>query len=294
MDLFEKVKEVSELIEKANKSKEELMFLLTSQFVELPYKMKKIEADYEKHLNGKQNIIKVYYPVLEVPTGFAKKNETFCREFANCVRHEYTLKNEEGREVQIKEKVAFDKTLYKSDKGIIVLEDYITSESINYCISISSERYNFARKILYKDMLEQILEGDKTARLKEDYYSRTYQNAETKYEQFLKKLGAIGKITTLEELRESNQEEIQITPTIKAKLEICSNRRTGNIWLINPKFSVRLDNVKNLYILAEVQPYLNETIKLEKRKYEYFKLKEEEKWWKGITLEEAIKIIEEK
>lgn len=294
MDLFKKVKEVSELVEKANKAKEELMSLITSQFVQLPYKMQMIEADYKEHINEKQNIIRVYYPVLDVPTGFVKENEKFYREYANCVMHEYTLKDEEGREVLIQEHGTFVKSMYKSDKGIIELEDYIASESIKYWITISAKRYNFVRKILYKDMLEQILGIDKTARIKGSYYSKIYQNAEAAYEKFLKELGATNKLPTLEELYESKQNEIQITQEIKAKLEMCSNRRTDSIWLENPKFSVRLNNLNTLHVLVEIQPYLNEAIKLEKRRYEYFKLKNEEKLQEGITLEEAIKIIEEK
>lgn len=291
MDLFEKVKEVSELVEKANKAKEELMSMLKIQFLNFPYQMKIIEAGYDEHPYGNQSIIKVYYPVLDVPTGFVKEDETFYREFANCIKHEYTLKDEEGRKVQIEEHGTFDHKVHKSAKGAVELRNCIISPEIKYGISISGERYNFVRKILYKDMLEQILEVDRTARYKENYYSEQYKSEEEKYEQFLKKLGATNKLPTLEELYESKQNEIQITPEIKANVNIQYEEKYSCVWLNNPKFDVRLDNIPHHKIIIELCPYLGGNIKLEQQKYRYDKLLNEEKLREGITLEEAIKII---
>ena len=46
MELFEKTKELSELIEKANKLLGDLEASIRQQYVELPYKIEKVEVFY--------------------------------------------------------------------------------------------------------------------------------------------------------------------------------------------------------------------------------------------------------
>lgn len=89
------------------------------------------------------------------------------------------------------------------------------------------------------------------------------------------------------------QENFLIAPNIRANIEIRENSIGDFIRLENSKVTVRLDDVNTVSVTIEVQPYLNETIELESREYNYFKQTEKEKWEKGITVEEAIELIEE-
>ena len=294
MDLFKQAKETEELIKRAAEAKKKLMAELERNLLALSYNMQIVEANYKERLGKERKDIKVYYPVLEVPQGFTKENEEFYRNLANCVMHEYDLKDERERSIHIEEKVTFDIELYRSKKGVILMkENHISLPKVNYNISISGKIFSFIRNLFYKDMLEQILKEDKIVKYARDYYNKTYETAEKKYEGFLEELGATITCPTLEEMYEARQENFLIAPNIRANIEIREDRIDNFIRLENSKVTVRLDDVNTVSVTIEVQPYLNETIELESREYNYFKQTEKEKWEKGITVEEAIELIEE-
>ena len=294
MDLFKQAKETEELIKRAAEAKKKLMAELERNLLALPYNMQIVEANYKERLGIERKDIKVYYPVLEVPQGFTKENEEFYRNYANCVMHEYDLKDERERSIHIEEKVTFDNELYRSKKGVILIEkNHISLPKVNYNISISGKIFSFTRNLFYKDMLEQILKEDKIVIYARDYYNKKYETAEKEYEEFLEELGATTTCPTLEEMYEARQENFLIAPNIRANIEIRENSIGDFIRLENSKVTVRLDDVNTVSVTIEVQPYLNETIELESREYNYFKQTEKEKWEKGITVEEAIELIEE-
>lgn len=96
MDLFEKEVKVKKAKEKAKQEEKELRDSLRSQFVDLPYQLKEVEADYEGAMfEGKK--IKVYYPILDTPKGYKKENEKFCRKYSNGINYEYTLTDSQGK-----------------------------------------------------------------------------------------------------------------------------------------------------------------------------------------------------
>ena len=96
MNLFEKVVKVKEVREKVKQEEKELRESLYSKFVNLPYQLKEVEADYDsEYYSPIDSTIEVYYPILNTPEGFKKEDEKFYREYSNCINHEY--RSEERR-----------------------------------------------------------------------------------------------------------------------------------------------------------------------------------------------------
>ena len=298
MDLFEKEVEVEETRKKAKQMEKELMDSLRSQFVNLPYDVKEVEADYESYYNSSDRRIKVYYPILNTPEGFKKEEEKFYREYANCINHEYTLIDGEGRKIKILEHAIFTCNIYETKKAHMRLDFYVTRESIEYNISMFLKEYTLKRNFNYKQLLNEIIGKENSVRYKDcfkDCFTRKpYSQIEKEYQKFLKDLGIKYDPPTLKVMAKTvGETESKITESISVVIskEIDENYYHC-IWLNNPKYSVRLDDVKYYKTTIKVKPYLNNTIKMEEREFCYAELENEEELRKGKTLDEIIELLE--
>lgn len=293
MNLFEKVKEVKEYNEKANRLTKELRANLLKQFVELPYEIKEVEADYEHIYAGDSRIITVYYPILNTPDGLKKEEEKFYREYANCINHEYTLIDKEGRKVIMLEQAIFKSNVYKSEKAYMSLNFDIV-ESIEFKIEILGETYSFKRKFNLKELIKEIIGPDDVASYDINFFwtGSTYDEQKMKYNEFLEILGRNKEVPTLKELANADENKIQITDSISAIVEARVNRTTANIWLISSMYSVLLENMQAYSIEIKIKPYLNEVIELAEQRFKYEELEDEEKLRKGKTLDEIVQLLE--
>ena len=303
MELFEKTKELSELIEKANKLLGDLEASIRQQFVELPYKMTKVEACYPDRIElcpygaeGNKKI-KVYYPILEQPQGFEKEKEEFYRKCANGIVHEYTLTDKEGRKIKIEEETTFtDKVTFKPKHRYFKNEQYIglkcgniASERIEYKIEIEEKEYSIARNILHTDMIEQIISPNEIATI---ISSITDLNAveERKFQLFMRKIGVTQNITSLDELRRHQQGEIKVSDVITLKVAINTEPIKQKLCLAAENFYVSLIAQEAVNYSFEITPYVGGDMKLETQNYTYCDISEG-RWKKGITVSEAIGII---
>lgn len=303
MELFEKTKELSELIEKANKLLGDLEASIRQQFVELPYKIEKVEVCYPDRIEycpygaeGNKKI-KVYYPILEQPQGFEKEKEEFYRKFANVIVHEYTLMDKEGRKIKIEEETTFtDKVTFKPKHRYFKNEQYIglncsniASERIEYKIEIEEKEYSIARNILHTDMIEQIISPNEIATT---ISSITDLNAveERKFQLFMRKIGATQNITSLDELRRHQQGEIKVSDVITLKVAINTEPIKQKLWLAAENFYVVLIAQEAVNYSFEITPYVGGNMELETQTYVYRDISEG-RWEKGITVSEAIGII---
>ena len=303
MELFEKTKELSELIEKANKLLGDLEASIRQQFVELPYKIEKVEVCYPDRIElcpygaeGNKKI-KVYYPILEQPQGFEKEKEEFYRKFANGIVHEYTLTDKEGRKIKIEEETTFtDKVTFKPKHRYFKNEQYIglkcgniASERIEYKIEIEEKEYSIARNILHTDMIEQIISPNEIASDSTITFSKAME--EERFQRYMEKIGATQNVPSLEELNKYQQGEIKISDVITVKVAINNEPIEQKVYLEAENFDVSLIAQEAVKYSFEITPYVGGDIKLETRTYEYCSIPEEERWEKGITVSEAIGII---
>ncbi len=295
MDLLKKEQEVKEAKEKANQLERELINSLRSQFVDLPYELKEIEADYEGVMfEGKKK--KVYYPILNIPEGYKKENERFYREYANGIKHEYTLVDEEGEKVTILEYAPFGNDLYKdeSENTHMRLDFYITRELIEYHISMFVEEYTLKRKFNKKQLLNEIIGKENIVRYEDHLRGKEYSQTEEEYQKFLKDLGIKYEPPTLKVMSKNvGETKFKITESISVVIsKEIEEEYYHCIWLNNPKYSVRLDNVKYYKTTIKVKPYFNNTIEMAEREFCYAELENEEELRKGKTLDEIIELLE--
>lgn len=291
MNLFEKVKEVKECNEKANRLTKELKANLLKQFVELPYELKEVEANYEHVYANDSRIVSVYYPILNTPKGFKREDEKFYREYANCVDHEYTLSDEEGRKVTIFEQAIFENYVYKSERAYMSLRFDIV-ENIEFKIEMLGETYSFKKGFNLKELIKKIISPEDVVSYNYFWSSCTYAEQEEKYNEFLNILGKTKEVPTLKELVNAKETKIQITDSINAIVEARVNRTTDNIWLNGSMYNVWLEKMQAYSIDIKIKPYLNEAIELAEQRFHYEELENEEELKKGKTFDEIVQLLE--
>lgn len=287
MNLFEKVGEVKECNEKANRLAKELKANLLKQFVELPYEIKKVEANYERTYSEDRDVIAVYYPILNTPEGYKKEEEKFYREYLNCINHEYTLIDEEGRKVTIWEQAIFERLVYYSRKAYMNLKFYI-AQSIEFKIEILGETYSF-KKRLKKELIKEVI-GKNDVLTYND--GNEYDIQEKKYNKFLKLLDSTKNVPTLRELSIAHETEIQITDSISAIVEAKVIEGTRDIWLENNMYSVRIEDMPTYSVTIKIKPYFNKTIELAEQRFDYEELENEAELREGKTFDEIVEILE--
>ena len=289
MNLFEKVKDFRDLNEKVKKLDEEIRKEILTKFVNLRYQIKQIEAGYEERREEETRKVKVYYPVLDLPEGFSKKDEKFFRQFANQIVHTYTLINEEGEELKVSESASFGIDVYEN-KGIrIRVEDNIFVGNILYEVSFQDIVYKLSREINLEEKLGQLL-GKKEIRFICSDIQKLYQSDEQDYEEYLKAFGKTEDIISLKELLETAQDEIQITPELIAKISISMEGKNQLIWLETPKISARINKAYCIKNVIQLQLQTKTGIKLDSKEFNYFELKDKDKFEKGMTLQELFEM----
>lgn len=291
MELFEKLKEFKEVDEKAQKLNGELKEFILSKFVKLRYEMQAVEACYSYEVSNER--IKGYYPVLDLPEGFVKENETFIRNYANQVIHKYTLIDKQNQKVKIEEVACFESTIYDTKKGKMFLDFSIVSGVVEYKITISEVNYHFKRNFDYEEMIEQVVIG--TTLNGVDYNERGgYNKVEKNYEEYLEALGKTGEITSLKDIVEYSQKEMQITPSLVAKFEI--NKKPGSelVWMKNSQFRIGIKVITIQYLVKVKVIIPGKTEHLSEKEYRYIELYDNKEMFEnGMTLHEAIQLIKE-
>lgn len=293
MDLFKSAVEVKQLSERVTNLKKELRDNLLKKFVNLPYEVKEVEADYDsEYYSPTDRTIKVYYPILNTPEGFKKENEKFYREYSNCINHEYTLKDSQGRKVIIWEQVIFNSNVYRSKKAHMSLNFNIPSPNIELKITISGEEYRFKRLVNQKRLIKEIIGKDDIAKYIGFWAKDGYSYQEGEYNKLLETLGKTKEVPTLKELASGDVTKIEITDSISAIVEARVNETSDFIWLKNSMYSVAFENMLKYSVTIKIKPYLNETIKLEEQRFEYDELKNEDELRKGKTFDELVELLE--
>lgn len=293
MDLFERTVEVKQLSERVNNLKKELRDNLLKKIVNLPYEVKEVEADYNsEYYSSTDRTIKVYYPILNTPEGFKKENEEFYREYSNCINHEYTLTDSQGRKVIIWEQVIFNSNVYISKMAHMSLNFNVPSPNIELKITIAGEEYRFKRLINQEHLIKEIIGKDDIAKYIGFWVEDEYSYQEEKYNKLLETLGKTKEVPTLKELASVNVTRIEITDSISAIVEARVNETSSHIWLKNSMYSVSFANMITYSVTIKIKPYLNKTIKLEEQRFEYDELENEDELRKGKTFDELVQLLE--
>ncbi len=160
MDVFERLQELAELREQIYQKDNELSKAIFNQFVGLPYELKEIEVDYIENSQN-SHIIKVYYPILNVPKHFKKEAEKFyrlCDPYKKIVAHEYMLVNDKGQKVEILETVEFKRLVInpegKAEKKRPLY--YIPFGKIDFSIKMSEKTSMLNRRINNELLIKEI------------------------------------------------------------------------------------------------------------------------------------------
>lgn len=289
MDLFEKVVVIEKIKENAERRYEELRKNLRSQFIDIPYQLKEIEAKREYDTDP----IKVYYPILDTPEGFVKEDEKFYRKYANCVIHEYTLIDKDGKKATILEELPFNRSFDDNKKYWLQLGFNISSSSIEYIINISGKKYKFARKIELDILIKQVIGENDVAKYDGTYRGHEYEEEEGKYIKFLEGLSRTKEIVPLKELAKGSKTKIEISETFSANVESSECvRNAETIWLENGMYRIGLYDVKYFVRTVKIKPYYNNSIKLEEVEFEYIEIENEEELRKGKTLNELFEMLQ--
>lgn len=291
MDLLKMVEELVELKEKARQTEYDLMEKLRNLFVNLQFEMKQ-EKIQERSAWGtpQEELENVYYPVLNVPTGFIKEDEKYVRNCANALNHTYILKDEAGMEVYIDE-YAIYRWYISNSKGVIKLPDNMV-KSVTYKIAICNETYKFKREFEYEDMLQKISKGkiEQASNPLKDY-SR-YASANKDYEELLRALGVDEPIISLGKILTSKISEIKLNDQLVAHYE-CENRAIKNSrWYESSTWSFRFDKVPFVETSINVEIYYQGNMLLKKQKFTWIEI-QDPKFKKGFTFNEAIELIKE-
>ena len=286
MNLFEKVEELKGLRQKAKELDAKIGEHMLNQFVNLRYQMQEIEAGYSEYYRMQSEKIKVYYPILDLAEGFSKRNDKFEREYANLIRHTYILRNSEGRDIQIKEEANFTSCIYDTDEVAIKVDAFMVIKKIKYSINIVELSYEFYRKFTYQEILEQVVGSKDMIFTCEKIFLPTSQES---YEKYIKALGKEEGISSLKDLVESSQNEIQITPTIMAEVNIKKEVKNEYIWYHSEKVGMRL-NIPYTLNTVTLQTKTIEGVSLGTQKYEYSEFNEEFKT--ELTLSEVFQLME--
>ncbi len=297
MDVLKKVEEYEQVNKKARKLEEELSENLWKQFIDLPFKMQKIEIQESsawrikevKEVKGVwQN---VYYPELDVPEGY-KKEEKYVKLLENGIKHQYTLKDKEGRKIIILENATYDNCIIHTIKGRIEVPFSIAGKRITYEISISNTKYTFKRDFEYTDMF-LIISGKEEEKAKYNIHLNTYSEINKKYEEFLLALGLSKETTSLGDIVNSKCGEIMLGRELKAEIKIsCTDYYMGT-WFKNQFWSVYINRMTYYEICVELRLFSIGGLSLREDKFTWYELKNKSHR-KGITLQEAIKLIKEK
>lgn len=290
MNLFEKVKEVKEYNEKANRLMKELKDNLLNQFVELPYEIKEVKVNYpSRAADDKDGMQKVYYPILDTPKEFKKEDEKFYREYINCINHEYTLIGEEGRIVTIQEHAMFENDVYSSKKAFMRLDFYIV-ENIEFNIKILGENYSLEKSFNLKELIKKIIGPDDVASFSS---LKIYDEQRKKYNEFLKDLGRTRRVPTLKKLANADKTEFQITDSISAiAISSIKDKTKATVWLKSSMYRVQLDDIQEYSIDILIKPYFKETFELVSRHFQYEELENEEELRKGKNFDEIVQLLE--
>lgn len=284
MDLFKKVEALRDVKEYIKKQEEEIREDILAKLVNLRYQIQEVEAGYIDR--EESETVKVNYPILDLPEGFLKSEDEFFRMYANQIVHMYTLKNSEGREIQIEEIANFKWGIYENLEVAIKVRPYMVLKNILYKINISEVSYKFYREFSYREMLEQVVE-DKDMIFTCEKVLYTDQES---YEKYIRALGKEEDIIPLKDLVESLQKEIQITPILTA--EVCIEQRVGieTVWYESEKVSVRLNLPYTLNTIT-INPKTIDGVSLGSVKFEYSQFDEEFKT--KMTLSEVLQLIKE-
>lgn len=159
MDAFEKLQELEEASKKVKKLDNELKTILISQFINLSYEIKKVEANYKENNMSNSDTIQVYYPILNVPNGFVKENERFYRlydPYKTYIQYEYNLLGREKRELVVSEKVKLNQIFIKLKEDSNIIHVYTTLANIEVCINIGGRNYTFYRKANHEQLMREI------------------------------------------------------------------------------------------------------------------------------------------
>lgn len=190
MEIIKKVNELQEEVMRTTKLKQEIKDILFENFINVPYKIVRINNKIEKKVSFKED---AYYPILNVPNGFSKEEETFLvmpSSTKNDIMYKYCLKDESGARIEITESTILSNIINNPihrTGSYIELQFYIPTIKINYTVVVNKEVFSFSIEVNYKEILEDLVE-DKIAIINDDYFEKLYYNASRKYKDFIKRL----------------------------------------------------------------------------------------------------------
>lgn len=286
---FEKFEALGAMQEAVNQLREELTEWLQKMFRQ-PCDFKEVEVQYTGKVAADSKVMKVFYPVIQYPKGFAKRQESFTREKSNEVIHEYIMTYRNEHDIHVRETAVFKSIIDEEEKGMIITNFYMTEE-VKYEVTVSGVQETVRRAFAYKDVLNQIM---KNKVLKycthNNLFKKEYANNETRYEAYLNALGKNSDYITLKELKEHNVKRMYVTNAIYATVEVVQLPKRTTVWLENTEIKIAVKNKKVVKNIIKITTYLNSE-ELNTRTFEYSEIPETEKYKNGITLEEAISLI---
>lgn len=276
MDLFELSSNVSCMARNLSQMKLELKNILYDKFVNLPYKVEKISVPYKGDDPDQDDFMDVYYPVLKKPEGFTKENECFYR-IGGTITHKYTLINQQGKKVRIREESTPDDQLVFETGSIYLGFNFVKVNSIH--ISVNCYSTDCLSKISSIDVISEVLKDKDIAQFYISQHYDNYKIQEAKYERYLKGLGRTKKLFELSELVKSDIVEFQISDTISAAVEISKSQPKSNpsLCYTNELYYVKFYKKPSHLTEIQIKPYFtsSNTVTINLPKMTFYYIEEE-------------------
>lgn len=289
-NLFNQVAEYLREDERLTRMEEDLISSLEKNIVQVEYELQEIEISKAGSSADTEKLFKVYYPVLRCPGTVTKENETFCKaEHIDVVFHDYTLRDANGRTLEIKEKANLYRELTQEELGVLVCINYATG-NVDYDIKIGGRlNYTYHRKF-EDDIVEQ--GKNELFVLKDNFFDNENTQNENAFRRFLKTIGSTSSITLAEIMNFCDSaKEIQLSPAISATFSIKPKKNKGEIWLKNSKLGIRMNSWRMYKTTIVIQAYFDFNVKLEKQIYHMWQVENDEELRKGMSFEEAMRLI---
>lgn len=283
MSLFEKIEELKKLNIRERQLEIELKDLIIRKFLRVAYKMELLEL-----IRDDGSKVKVYYPVLDLPAGYVKKEEKLF--WSPILEHgmacTYILSNMQGKEIKIHETAYFTNSFYD---GKIKSDFNMINKDVKYHIAIQEKEYQFERSFDCIELLDQVLENKLLNEY--TYYSEEiYNQNETLYKEYIKVLGKEDDIDSLKEIAKTDKKELEISGNLLAKIRVTKTPIELTVWRKNSQVMVNIGNKPGYYVVIELRLVTsNGGMELNKKVFAYNELENEQQYAEPMNLYDAIK-----
>lgn len=296
MNLLKRVEEYKKVKKNIREIEQDLISSLKQNFVDLEYKMKRVEIKNGEQIEMELDLEPLFYPVLDVPKGYSKEEEQYTKYWIHSLNHEYILKNQQNTKIKVVEHSNYIDTIYSTrNDNRVILPCRIINQKIWYKITIDDEKFEFERHFDYKVMLEKIDNNEiGVAEYKLLPEMKSYERENQNYSRYIKQITNIepGTVKSLKEIINSNCNQMKLGCNFIAKIETKQHIKQRDIRFENGCWSACINNIQYIQNSVWLEIYSIKGRSISKKAFLWYELIEKE-YEKGLTFEEAVKLVKE-